>query len=240
MRCFLLIVTKSKENTKTSLIHQFLNAKKTKNLIFHNISSVLVYLLFFCHVFIFDIKQYKEYQVITLNRELRSGPTKKLPRISICPYYKLEDPAYYYWNTVWDQAEYLSNKYGIPNWVIMPGRQNPESAQSLFLNLDKNCMTSECQCDLQSHSPMSKYRWKHESFQQMKNLNCSLPTRGCEWMKSKNTTITGKTCQKWLMPINEYIHLPNKYIMEWAIREGITGNRCMDADLDTYGPWCYT
>ena len=42
----------------------------------------------------------------------------------------------------------LSKKWDLPsNWGILKGIENSEDAQTLFMNLDKQCLTNECQCD---------------------------------------------------------------------------------------------
>lgn len=85
----------SDRTKKISWFQQLFTTKKIRNLKLYNISSLLVYSLFLSHLFFFNLKKFHEYEVVTLNRELSSGPTKQLPRITICPYYQLEDSIYY-------------------------------------------------------------------------------------------------------------------------------------------------
>ena len=167
------------------------------------------------------------HEVITSNRRLKSGASKPLPRITICPYYQLEESVTYSWKKVMVDSDSISKKWGINAGLgIMPGQKYPDSFQALYLNLNTECLTNECQCDF---NPFNQ------------NPRCMNDTvRGCGWARKRNTTITGRTCQKWLLPIDEYLHMPNLEIMNWSLNNNIDGNHCINTDQDLLGPWCYT
>ena len=107
----------------------------------------------------------------------------------------------------------------------MGGIENPDSFQTLFLNLDRHCLTNECECDFNPHNSLEQ---------------CHQADRGCDWVKTKNTTMTGKVCQKWILPPEEYIQIPSVDILSYVVNNNVEGNHCMNMDQDILGPWCYT
>ena len=69
---------------------------------------------------------------------------------------------------------------------------------------------------------------------------CHTENRGCDWSRSRNTTISGKTCMEWVQPVEDYEHVPFVDNLNYVLKNGIKGNPCLNPDQEILGPWCYT
>ena len=140
-------VTSPKQGTKTFLAKYFEQRLNTR-IKFYSIIVLLIHIGFLWHALTIIFTQYLKYEIVTSTGRIKTNNTKSLPRITICPYYQMEENIWYHYKKVVYGVDNLSKKWNLPrNWGIMRGLENKESSQSLYLNLDKDCLTNECQCD---------------------------------------------------------------------------------------------
>ena len=146
--------TKLKTHKKSLLKKYFEERVKMRPLCFSTV-LFLIHVGFLFHALFIIYKQYLKYEVVTSTGKIKTGIEKELPRIAICPYYQMEENLWYHYKKVVYGIDNLAKKWNLPtNWGVMRGIKNKGSSQSLYLNLMKECLSNECQCDFNPHNEL--------------------------------------------------------------------------------------
>ena len=168
-----------------------------------------------------------QYNIVTTVRKkpLESENGVLLPKVTVCPYNRFQEDFYGTWKEVQELTDEITLTYGFQsNWLTMPGGT---SGYSVFIDINKDCFTNECQCDFNPYNRLPQ---------------CTGNDRGCAWIVNNNLnrTVNGYECQQWKLPEELYVHKPNVFIREWVNSNTISHNRCSNPDQEILGPWCYT
>ena len=91
--------TISKKDKKSFWNKNFDDQVKMKREYF-NVVVFLVHLGFLVHALFIFYNQYLKYEIVTSTSRIKTGRVKELPRISICPYYQMEESLWYHYKKV--------------------------------------------------------------------------------------------------------------------------------------------
>ena len=85
----------SSENVENSFIELYFRKRTRMKARLYSLVLLLIHAGFLYHALFIIFSRYFNYEIVTSTGRIKQGMTKELPRITICPYYQMEENAWY-------------------------------------------------------------------------------------------------------------------------------------------------